>query len=37
MEFLIKFIGFGYRYFRDGWNTFDMVIVILTLFSIVVD
>jgi hypothetical protein len=37
VEFLIKFVGFGYRYFRDGWNTFDMIIVTLTLISIAVD
>ena len=37
VEFLIKFIGYGYRFFRDGWNTFDMIIVVLTLISILVD
>ena len=37
VEFLIKFVGFGYRYFRDAWNTFDMIIVVLTLISIFVD
>jgi Ion transport protein len=37
IEFLMKFIGFGYRYFRDGWNVFDMIIVILTLISITID
>lgn len=37
IEFLIKYIGFGNRYFRDRWNTFDMIIVILTLISIIVD
>jgi hypothetical protein len=37
LEFVIKFIGYGSRYLRDGWNTFDMIIVILTIFSIAVD
>lgn len=36
-EFAIKYIGFGNRYFKDPWNTFDMVIVILTLISITFD
>jgi Ion transport protein len=34
-EFGIKLIGYGERYFKDRWNTFDMIIVILTLVSIV--
>lgn len=33
-EFMIKIIGFGRRYFKDSWNIFDMIIVILTLVSI---
>lgn len=37
IEFLIKYIGFGNRYFRDTWNIFDTVIVVLTLFSIILD
>jgi TM2 domain-containing membrane protein YozV len=37
VEFIIKYIGFGSRYFKDGWNTFDLIIVILTLFGIVID
>jgi Ion transport protein len=34
-EFVIKVIGYGERYFKDGWNIFDMIIVILTLLSII--
>jgi len=37
VEFLIKFVGFGYRYFRDAWNKFDVIIVVLTVISIFVD
>jgi hypothetical protein len=33
-EFVIKIIGYGMRYFKDSWNTFDMIIVVLTLVSI---
>jgi hypothetical protein len=33
-EFAIKIIGFGVRYFKDSWNVFDMIIVVLTLVSI---
>lgn len=32
---MIKIIGYGLRYFKDGWNNFDVVIVILTLISII--
>lgn len=35
VEFLIKYTGFGNRYFRDTWNIFDTVIVALTLLSII--
>lgn len=34
-EFLIKIIGYGKRYFKDSWNIFDMIIVMLTLISII--
>ncbi len=37
VEFLIKYIGFGTRYFKDGWNTFDLIIVTVTLLSIIID
>lgn len=35
MEFLIKYIGFGNRFFKDSWNVFDMIIVFITLAGII--
>lgn len=37
VEFIIKYTGYGNRYFRDTWNIFDTVIVVLTLFSIILE
>jgi hypothetical protein len=37
VEFIIKYTGFGNRYFRDTWNIFDTVIVALTLLSIILE
>ena len=34
-EFIIKYVGFGNRYFKDFWNTFDTVIVMVTLLGII--
>lgn len=34
-ECSIKLIGYGTRFFKDRWNTFDMIIVVLTLISII--
>jgi len=34
---MIKYVGFGNRYFRDSWNIFDTIIVILTLLSIILE
>jgi len=31
----IKLVGYGLRYFRDSWNTFDMLIVILSIIGII--
>lgn len=28
LEALVKIIGFGTRYFYDGWNVFDFAIVL---------
>lgn len=36
LEFIIKIIGYGSRYFKDNWNIFDTVIIILTLAGMVV-
>ena len=35
-EFLIKYIGYGNRYFKDPWNTFDLFIVCITLLGIII-
>jgi len=35
LEFLIKVIGYGKRYFIDKWNIFDMVIVFISIFGII--
>ena len=32
----VKIIGYGERYFRETWNIFDMVIVILTIIGIII-
>ncbi len=34
-EVVVKFVAFGTRYFKDGWNNFDIVIVIMTIVSII--
>lgn len=34
MEAIIKIIGMGFSYFKDGWNNFDFIIVIGTLVGI---
>lgn len=35
VEFVIKVIGYGYRFFIDGWNIFDMVIVFVTIIGLI--
>jgi hypothetical protein len=34
-EFIVKYIGYGKRLFYDGWNTFDMVIMITSIVGII--
>lgn len=34
-EMLVKMIGFKWRYFKDAWNTFDMIIVILSIIGLI--
>lgn len=34
-EFVVKYIGFGNRYFKDPWSIFDAVIVGITVASII--
>ena len=36
VEFFIKIIGYGERYFRETWNIFDMVIVVVTIIGIII-
>jgi hypothetical protein len=31
---LIKFTGYGWRYFHDGWNIFDSFIALISLIGI---
>jgi hypothetical protein len=35
IEFIIKVIGYGERFFIDSWNIFDMVIVFVTILGII--
>jgi hypothetical protein len=32
---VIKVIAYKMRYFKDSWNTFDMVIVLLSIFGLI--
>lgn len=36
-EVIIKIIGFGKRYFMEGWQVFDFVIVILSIVGIILE
>ena len=36
IEAIIKLIAFGKRYFKDGWNVFDFIIVIGTFVGLIV-
>lgn len=33
VEIVLKFIGYGFRFFTSGWNIFDLIIVVLSLIS----
>ena len=35
IEFLIKFAGYGSRLFTDSWNTFDMIVVLISILGII--
>jgi hypothetical protein len=37
IEILIKIIGYGLRFFKDSWNTFDITIVFITLVGIILN
>jgi Ion transport protein len=36
VEILLKLLAFGLSFFRDSWNSFDLVIISLTCISLVV-
>jgi hypothetical protein len=36
-EFIIKLIGFGSNYFSDGWNNFDLFIVISAWLGMIIN
>ncbi|MCQ2536413.1 MAG: ion transporter [Lachnospiraceae bacterium] len=33
VEIILKFLAYGFRFFTSGWNIFDLIIVIMSLFS----
>jgi len=33
LEILMKVIGYGKRFFRDNWNRFDFLIVVLSIVA----
>lgn len=35
LEFLIKVAGYGSRLFTDNWNTFDMIVVLISILGII--
>jgi hypothetical protein len=37
IEISIKIIGYGFRFFRDPWNTFDIIIVFITIVGIIIN
>jgi hypothetical protein len=36
LEAAVKFIAFDIRYFKDGWNRFDFVIVIASILVLII-
>lgn len=36
VELVMKIVGYGYRFFLDSWNIFDLTIVILTISGIII-
>lgn len=37
IEFAIKFIAFGSSYFSDGWNNFDLIIVVSAWLGMIIN
>ena len=36
LEAIVKFIAFDIRYFKDGWNRFDFVIVLASILVLII-
>ena len=36
IEAIIKIVALGRFYFKDNWNLFDLVVVIVTLLGIII-
>jgi hypothetical protein len=36
-EAFIKIVGHGKAYFKEGWNIFDLIIVIASIIGIILD
>jgi len=36
-EIAMKIIGYGTRFFKDPWNTFDITIVLITLLGLILN
>ncbi len=36
MEVIIKLIAFDAKFFKDGWNIFDFIIVLFTLVIVII-
>lgn len=37
LEAIIKIISFGKAYFKDNWNIFDFIVVIISIIGIIID
>ena len=37
MEIFVNLMGYGMRFFTDSWNTFDLVIIILSWLGIILN
>ena len=36
LESIIKIIGYGSRYFKDGWNIFDFIVMVTSFIGIII-
>jgi uncharacterized protein YebE (UPF0316 family) len=37
LEAAIKLIAYGYRYFKESWNVFDFVILMISIIFIIAE